>query len=238
MITLFVDDGADAERNKGVAYSEYVKQKRGDLSVEDGDTEVLDVDEHGIKMEDVLYRLRIGVYRVEDSGHIHKKHGEHAPKVLYIPEEYVHRGEYKSNAHVEYDEAGDGNDKKEEGPAERHSVYDTEDEKYYEGKPEVNKRGEVAREEEEILRNVYLREYRGIIEKRGHAAIRRLGEIGVYDISAEEVGGVMLHSPAEEVREDKAHNEKGEKRRKNAPEHTEVGALIFFLKITLDKLAE
>ena len=158
MIVLLVDKGADAECEKSVAYSKPVNQNRGDLSVDDGNAEVFDIDENGVKVEYVLYRLGIRVYRIEDSRHIHKKHCENAPKVLYIPEENVHSRENKSYAHVEYDKAGYGNYKKEECPAERYSVYDTEDEENYEGKPEVNKRGEVTREEEEIFRNVYLGE--------------------------------------------------------------------------------
>lgn len=48
----------------------------------------------------------------------------------------------------------------------------------------------------------------------------------------------MLHISSEEVLEYDAHDQKGQKRRKQAPKHTEVCALVFLLEIPLDQLGE
>jgi len=48
----------------------------------------------------------------------------------------------------------------------------------------------------------------------------------------------MLDLSSEELRENDTHNEEGEQRRQNAPEHTEIGTLIFLFEVALDKLGE
>ena len=48
----------------------------------------------------------------------------------------------------------------------------------------------------------------------------------------------MLHISAEELGEHDAHNQEGEQGRENAPEHAEIGSLIFLIEIALYKLRE
>ena len=48
----------------------------------------------------------------------------------------------------------------------------------------------------------------------------------------------MLLSAPEEMRKDKAHYKKGEQGREHAPDHAEIGAIIFLFEISLNKLRE
>ena len=48
----------------------------------------------------------------------------------------------------------------------------------------------------------------------------------------------MLHIFPEEMLEDYAHNKQGEQWGEQAPEHTEICALVFLLEVPLHKLGE
>ena len=48
----------------------------------------------------------------------------------------------------------------------------------------------------------------------------------------------MFNGFSEELRENETHDEQGEKGREDTPDHSQIRALIFFLKIAFDKLGK
>jgi hypothetical protein len=94
-------------------------------------------------MEYHLHGIIEPVNRIEDCRHIHKKHCENAPKVLNIPEEYVHCRKNQSYAQIEDNKAYDRNYQHKEQGSENHAVYYTEQQEHKEGQAEIDKRGDI-----------------------------------------------------------------------------------------------
>ena len=144
MVALLVYKRTDSEEEQGVAYCKAVHYKTGNFPVYNYTSEILDVNEDGIQVEEGSHLRRISVNGVEDCRHIHKKHSENAPQILNIPEENEKSRENKSHAKIEYNQADNGNYKHKEKRGKGDAVNDTEDEKYQEREPEVDKRGNIS----------------------------------------------------------------------------------------------
>ena len=117
-------------------------------------------------------------------------------------------------------------------------IQHTEHEEDHQGNAEIDGCLHIFGEQEQILRHVYLWEYIRVPKKRAHTAARCIGEEGEYDITAEKVDRVVRYRSAEKALEYDAHNKKCEQRREHAPQHTEIGSFIFFLKVALYKLGK
>lgn len=170
MVTSLVYQRSDAEGEQSISHSQKVELQGGNLIVYDHKSEILDINVDGVAKEQTLHGGGKGVNGVEDSGHVHQKHGEHAPKILHIAEEYEEGGEDQTHAEVEDDQGDDGNDQQKERPGEADAVDNAEDEEDAESQPEVDQRGNVPREEEEVFRNVDLGEDSRVGDQRAHSA--------------------------------------------------------------------
>ena len=89
-----------------------------------------------------------------------------------------------------------------------------------------------------ILGHIDLGEDAGVAHEGGHALAGGLVEVGEDQIAAEEVGGIMGGIAAKKLRKDQPHDQKGQQRGQHAPGHAQHGALILFLKISLDQFLE
>ena len=157
---------------------------------------------------------------------------------MEIAEKYEKSRQDKSESEIKNDKADYRNQKRKEIRREGHSVDYTEKKEDAEGQAEVDERGYITREEEEILRDIDFREDGGIGKKRVHSSVRRLVEEGENNISAEEISRIMLDRSAKKLCKHDTHYKKRQKRREYAPKHSEIGALIFFLKIALHKFCK
>ncbi len=100
MVTFLISKQTRRKENQCVSKSQEVQGERRNSALEHDQPEVLDVNEHGICVENRLYRRGKAVYRIENSGNIGEHHGENAPKVLYIAEEDEHCRKDKPDADV------------------------------------------------------------------------------------------------------------------------------------------
>ena len=176
MVFPFINEGADGKSKECIPEREKVELWRGDLTVDNDGSEIFDVNVQWVEVE--KHRLvSKRIHGVEYRRHIHKKHSENAPKVLYIAEEYVKCRKNKSYSEVEYYKADDGEDKKEERKREGYSVDYAEYQKDDECKSEVDKCLHVFRKQEEVFRNVYFSKNRSVAEQGTHSAVCGFAEI-------------------------------------------------------------
>ena len=111
MILFLIDKRAYTESQKRVCYRKDVKLKRWELSLENDNSEILDINEYRVQVENHLNGVGEYVDRIEYRGHIHKKHCKYAPKILYISEEYEQCRENKTDTDIKNDKTDYRNNK-------------------------------------------------------------------------------------------------------------------------------
>ena len=130
MVEFFVDERTQKECDKRISDSKRVHFKRGNGSVKNNESEILNIYVNRVEIENVPIFFGKTFNRIEDCRHIHKKHREYAPKILHISEEYEKRREDKSDTDVEYNETTYRNDKKKERKCKLNVINYTEDKEY------------------------------------------------------------------------------------------------------------
>ena len=139
MVVFLVNDCADGKSDNGVSYRKKRVLNRGNLVVENYDSEILDINEYRVAEEESFIHAE-AVGCVEYRRHIHKKKRKDAPKVLHVTEENVKSRKYKTDSNVENDEAENRNYKKEKAPGKGYTLKNAESKEHDESKTEVYKR--------------------------------------------------------------------------------------------------
>ena len=237
MVVLLVDQEARAKRKQCVECRECVILRRGEACIENQNTEVFDINVNGVEKEQSFVVSKAGNV-VEDCRHIHEKRAEYAPEIVNVAEEHEERREDQSNSKAENNEPEGRNDEREEIERKGNLINDAEQKEDDKGESKVDQRGDRLGEEEQILGHVDLGEDLGVVQERSHSAARCVTKEGEHDVTAKQEGGVMCDGRTKEIGKDDAHNKQVEQRREKTPKHTQIGALVFFLKITLYKLGE
>ena len=176
------------------------------------------------------------VDRIKDCRHVHKQLCKHAPKVLNIPEKDKQRREDHPRTDIEQYQEADRVHQTDEAPGERDVVQDTEDKEHTERQAEVNQALDVFGKQKNILRHIDLSENVRVAHQRSHTLIGRITEKGEDQVAAEEVCRIVRGIASEEIRENQAHDQKGQQRRQNTPGHAKDRALIFCFEVAFDQL--
>ena len=235
MIILLVDPAPDGQHDGHIGQHQQVEPDRGDGGLDDDLPEVPDEEVDRVQKEEVPHHGGIVVDGVEDGGHIHQQLGEHAPEVLDIPEEDEQGGEDEAHPDVEQHKAPHREEEADELPGEGDVVQNAEDKKHAQGKAEVDEGLNILGEEEQVLWHIDLGKDAGVAHEGGHALTGGLVEVGEDQVAAKQIGGIMGGIAAKKLRKDQPHDQKGQQRGQHAPGHTQHGALILFLKISLDQ---
>jgi len=165
-----------------------------------------------IQQEQALHRVGVLVDGVKDGGQVHQQLGEHAPQVLDVPEEHEQGGENQPHPDVEQQQGADGVKQQEELPGERDAVQDAEQEKDDEGQAEIDEGLDVFGEQEQVLGHVDLGEDARVAHEGLHPLAGGLAEVGEHQVAAEQIGGVVLHVPPEELGEYQLHHQQHQQR--------------------------
>ena len=83
----------------------------------------------------------------------------------------------------------------------------TEHEEHDHGQAEVDECLHILGKQEEVFGDVDLGEDGRVSHERGHALGGGFAEIGEDQVPAEQVGGVVLHIPAEKLGEHQSHDQ-------------------------------
>lgn len=65
-----------------------------------------------------------------------------------------------------------------------------------------------------------------------------LVEVGEYQVTAEQIGGVMGSMTTKKLREDQPHDQEGQQRGEHAPGHAKNSAFVFLFEVSLDQFLE
>ena len=122
VVLLFVHNTANQQCQGSKADHNQMQPPGRNNAVDHHTAEILDCTKYRIDIEHILDIRRIAVYRIEDSRHVHQKHGQDIVEILNIPEKDVQRRKNQANADVEKNQINDRINQRDEFPGERHTV--------------------------------------------------------------------------------------------------------------------
>ena len=155
---------------------------------------------------------------------------------MHVPIEHVERGEDEACAQIEQQQHEDRIQQGEKAPGKGDMIRGAEQKEHQKGQYEVDQRLRVFGQQEQILRNVDLREDVGVAHQGKHPLRAGLGKEAEHDGPAEEIDGVMGNGRTEKVPEHKAHDQQRQQRVQNAPDRADGSALVFSVKVPSDQL--
>lgn len=238
MIVLFVHPESEAKYDQYIGSHEQMKPDRRDGGLNDDFAEIADEQVHRVEQEQVLRHGAVAVNAVKDGGHIHQQLGKDRPQVLDVPEEDKQRRQDQPHADVKQHQTADGVEQHHELPRKRDAVQCAEQEEHAQGQPEVDQGLHVLGKQKQVLGYVHLGEDARVAHEGGHTLRRGLIEVREHQVSAEQIGGVVRHTPTKKLRKDQPHDQQGQQRRQHAPGHAQNGAFVFLFEITLDQFLE
>lgn len=98
-------------------------------------------------------------------------------------------------------------------PAEVDPINGTEQEIDHQRQQKVNQGGYVSAEQEEVFRNIDLRQKSGVAHETFHAALGGFPVVSHHNVAAEQIGGVEGGVSSEKLREHQSHDQQGQQRR-------------------------
>ena len=238
VIVFLVHPAADPHHDDHICQHQQVEPDRRNGGLNDDLTEVPNEQIHRVQKKQIPYHGFISVDGVEDSGHIHQEHGEHAPEVLNVPEEDKKGREDQAYPDIEQHQHANWVEQADELPGKGDIVDHTEHKEDTQGQAEVDESLDILGEKEQILGHVDLGEDPSVAHEGGHALTGGLVEIGEDQVAAEEIGGVVGGGPAKKLCEDQPHDQKGQQRGQHAPGHAQHCTLVFLFEITFDQFLE
>ena len=149
VVVPLVDQRPDADGKEGIQQAQTVVPQGRDGVVQHNGTDVGDVGEHGVHIEQVLHGGAEGVHRVEDGGQVHEQQGENIVEILDILEDHEHGGEDEAHSDVENDQTEDREQEQEEFRGKGDPVDGNEQEEDNQGQPEIDQRGYVLGQQEQ-----------------------------------------------------------------------------------------
>lgn len=196
--------------------------------------EVPDKQIHRVEQEQVADHRTVVVDGVKNSGHIHQQHGKHAPEILDVPEEHKQGRKDQAHANVEQHQKANGVEQAHQLPCKCDVIHYAEYKEYTQSQAKVDERLDVLREKKQVFWHIDLGKDPGVAHERGHALAGRLVEVRKYQITAEEVGGIVGGSPSKKLGEYQPHNQQGQQGGQYTPGHPQHCSLILFLEVPLN----
>ena len=117
-------------------------------------------------------------------------------------------------------------------------VQQAEHKKHAQGQAEVDEGLHIFGQQKQVLGHIDLGEDAGIAHQGGHTLAGGLIEAGENQVSAKQVGGVVVHATAKKLGKDQAHHQQHHQRREHTPGHAQHRALVFLHEIPLYQLLE
>ena len=235
-VVLFVDVTAKRQKNARIEQAQQVIGRGRQAAVNNHCAEIFDVSIHRVAQKQLLHGGAELVYLIKNCRKICEQGEKHIVQILHIPKEHIERGKYHAHPNVHGKQADNGKHQRQHVRAEGDAVERAENEIHAQRKPEVDKRRDVFREQEHILRHTDFCEDARIAHQAVHAAFGRLFIVRHHQVAAEQIGGIMRRVAPEKLSEHQPHHQQSEQGRKDAPCHAQRGALVLLFKVALDEL--
>lgn len=236
MVVLFVNPTSDAQNNQSVEGAKAMVCQTRNVSVNHNDTEILDIAEYWIAQEQALNHRRVTVDLIKYCGHIHEQQGKDIIQIPGVPKENKQCRQDQAHANVKYDQTDDRVNQRKEMATEPDPVNGGKNKEYNQRQTKIDQRRYIFGKEEHIFGNVDFCNNTAVGHQCVHTTGGGLLKIGVYQVSAKQIGGIVLHVAAKKMGKHQPHNQQCQQRRHDAPAHSENCALVFLLKVPLGKL--